>query len=154
MAIALLPSLAIADGTGGRWRDNGNQTLTDTFTGLTWTKRDNLADVDWAGAKRYCDTFTLVGARWRLPEIDELEAIYSAGRDGTSRCTPSGWNVDKLGELDCKTSSLFYLSSAFFWSATPAKSDQAWLVNMIYGYRSPYAVSNATNDRALCVRRS
>ena len=30
-----------------RWKDNGNQTLTDAFTGLIWTKHDNLKRVDW-----------------------------------------------------------------------------------------------------------
>ena len=49
----------------------------DTKTSLEWSQKDNGADVDFKGAKAFCDELTLAGHDdWRLPTIEELEGIY------------------------------------------------------------------------------
>lgn len=148
MAALLLPQLLLAVDSG-RWKDNGNQTLTDTFTGLVWTRHDNLKDINQLDAKRYCDTLSLAGAHWRLPEIDELEGIYSGGADGTTSCN---------GGAPCKVSSLFYLTGPWFWSATDAGEDSygawAWYLYLTSGNRGRNSVDYTSYHRALCVRRS
>ena len=146
-------TLAVAD-DGGRWKDNGNQTLTDTFTGLVWTKRDNLSDINQTDAMRYCDTLALAGGKWRLPSIDEVAALYST-RDGSVPC-----GTYKGTDLTCHVSSLFYLTMAAFWSSTSGSPDpdngsaRAWGVFLVTGDRIQRDVSYSANDRALCVRRS
>lgn len=153
MLCALAP-LSLHAGNA-RWKDNGNQTLTDTFTGLVWTRHDNLKDVDWGGAKRYCDTLGIAGGHWRLPDVDELAAIHGDGRDGSTACAPPGWNESEHGPLRCQVSSLFHLTGAAFWSATLRRdSSEAWGVALAYGGRISAAVSDPHHARALCVRGS
>lgn len=132
-----------------RWKDNGNNTLTDTFAGLTWTKRDNLKDVDWEGAKHYCDTLSLAGGGWHLPEIDDLAALYDGGgRYGTTKCRTN----------TCKVYSHFYLTGSWFWSSTRGErnkdsSERAWGILLDDGYRGEGLVYVSEIARALCVRR-
>lgn len=57
--------------SGSVWKDNA--------TGLTWTLKDNDADVNFGQAQQYCSSLKLGGlSDWRLPTIDELSAIYDA----------------------------------------------------------------------------
>jgi len=50
---------------------------TDPATKLMWTKQDNGSDVNWIQAETYCTSLRLGGYfNWRLPTIDELQAIY------------------------------------------------------------------------------
>ena len=49
----------------------------DTRTGLMWAAWDNGSDIDWQGAKQYCENYRGVGyTDWRMPTISELQAIY------------------------------------------------------------------------------
>jgi len=147
IALTLFPGFVSA--VSGHWKDNGNQTLTDTVTGLIWTQNDNRRDINWDDAKRYCDTLRLAGYHWRLPEIDELQAMHILSRtDSTTPCSR---------ENPCKVSALFHLTSDEFWSATPSTNDpvdgraRAWFFEFEYGYRSQNEASNSPDERALCV---
>jgi hypothetical protein len=52
---------------------------TDSATGLTWTAKDNGASVSPNEAGDYCSKLRLGGySDWRLPSIDELEAIFDS----------------------------------------------------------------------------
>ena len=49
----------------------------DLATGLTWTNKDNGANVTWSEAVDYCRNMRLRGeSGWRLPEIEELMALF------------------------------------------------------------------------------
>jgi hypothetical protein len=51
----------------------------DAATGLMWMARDNGADLIWGEASAYCRNLNAYGYRdWRLPEIRELEGIYTS----------------------------------------------------------------------------
>lgn len=55
--------------------DNGDGTVTDTGTGLTWQK-DSLSNISWKDALAYCENLTLGGySDWRLPNINELISL-------------------------------------------------------------------------------
>ena len=75
-----------------RFVDNGDGTVTDTFTGLTWQQvaadmNDNQQIdppdlVSWCEALTYCENLVLAGDDdWRLPNIRELQSIVDYGRD-------------------------------------------------------------------------
>jgi hypothetical protein len=72
--------------------DNGNGTVTDTRTGLTWEQktddggpRDKDNRYTWKEAMDYCEDLDLGGhTDWRLPTIKELSALVDL-----SRCIPS-----------------------------------------------------------------
>ena len=53
---------------------------TDPSTGLTWARRDNGSNIDWANAKSYCENYRGGGyTDWRMPTQDELEGLYASG---------------------------------------------------------------------------
>ena len=67
----------------GRFKANGDGTVTDTKAGLMWAARDNGKSINWANAKQYCATFSAGGHRdWRLPTQDELAGLYDKGEQG------------------------------------------------------------------------
>lgn len=56
--------------------DNGNGTLTDVSTGLTWHQELNDDEVTWEDALDYCENLTIAGYDdWRLPNVNELQSI-------------------------------------------------------------------------------
>jgi hypothetical protein len=67
-----------------RFTDNGNGTVTDTMTGLMWTKNANLfGELNWYDAMSRCESFSISGiGGWRLPSKDELVALYHAIQGG------------------------------------------------------------------------
>jgi hypothetical protein len=67
-----------------RFVDNGNGTVTDTVTGLMWTKNANpFGRLNWHDAMSRCSSFSISGiGGWRLPSKDELVALYHAIQGG------------------------------------------------------------------------
>jgi len=58
------------------FQDNGDSTVTDLATQLTWQKRDDGSTRDWEGALSYCENLSLAGYDdWRLPDVKELQSI-------------------------------------------------------------------------------
>ncbi len=61
--------------------DNGDDTVTDTKTGLMWQKQDDGVKRTWEDALLYCENAALAGYDdWRLPTIKELESIVDLTR--------------------------------------------------------------------------
>ncbi|WP_028572920.1 DUF1566 domain-containing protein [Desulfonatronum lacustre] len=67
-----------------RFVDNGDGTVTDTATGLMWTKdADPFGRLNWDDAMLRCTFFSIRGiSGWRLPSKDELVAIRHAIQGG------------------------------------------------------------------------
>jgi hypothetical protein len=69
-----------------RFKDNGDGTITDEATGLTWMKSDSGNGMDWPTALKYAETLSLAGHDdWRLPNAKELQSIidYTRSPDTT-----------------------------------------------------------------------
>ncbi|MBD3280422.1 DUF1566 domain-containing protein, partial [Candidatus Dojkabacteria bacterium] len=67
--------------------DNGDQTVTDQITGLTWMQNDSVNEMEWKDSLSYCEDLDLSGyADWRLPSAKELQYIvdYSRSPDTTN----------------------------------------------------------------------
>jgi hypothetical protein len=82
-----------------RFRGNGDGTVTDEATGLTWQQADSGKAMDWQQALAYAASLRAGGKTdWRLPNAKELQSIvdYSRAPDATGsaaidpllRCTP------------------------------------------------------------------
>ena len=67
--------------------DNGDGTVTDLATGLTWQKADSGAGMTWSNALAYAESLSLGGYQdWRLPDVKELQSIvdYARSPDSTA----------------------------------------------------------------------
>lgn len=61
--------------------DNGDGTVTDYATGLTWQQRDDGKQRTWQDAIDYCERLSLGGhSDWRLPNKDELASLVDKNR--------------------------------------------------------------------------
>jgi hypothetical protein len=68
------------------FKDNGDETVTDRATGLTWMKADSNRGMNWADALAYARNLELAGhSDWRLPNTKELQSIvdYTRSPDKT-----------------------------------------------------------------------
>jgi hypothetical protein len=66
--------------------DNGDGTVTDRMTDLTWMQQDNGSGVLWDDALAYCEGLSLGGhTDWRLPNAKELQYLvdYTRSPDTT-----------------------------------------------------------------------
>lgn len=149
LAAMLWPLAAMAAKSGGDGDDRFSTVtrgvLRDADTGLQWTANDSRFSVTWNDAKEYCTGLQIAGGGWRLPSVVELQQIYDPSFEGVV-CSSSG--------SKCHVSSLFHLTSYWFWSSTKSGSGGAWLVNLGNGNRTSDDVSHSDSARALCVRRS
>ncbi len=99
--------------------DNGDGTITDEATGLTWSQSDSGTGMNWEEALAWVQTMNeenyLGYSDWRLPNVKELQSIVdytrspdttdSAAIDPMFRCTEI---VNENGEADYP----------YYWSGT------------------------------------
>jgi hypothetical protein len=109
----------------------------DGATELIWTVKDNGSNVNWAQAGEYCGGLSLGGySDWRLPTIDELEALY-----------------DSSLSKQFKAKGPIALDVACALSGTTNSSGEVWSFCFSYGGRSLGRPSgHSSTGRALCVR--
>lgn len=101
------------------FHDNGDGTITDRATGLTWSKDDSGKGMDWKAAlawvqQKNAEKF-LGHDDWRLPDIKELQSIvdYTRSPDTTrSAAIDPVFSCSKITNEDGKA------DFPFFWSAT------------------------------------
>jgi hypothetical protein len=64
-----------------KFKDNGDGTITDAATGLTWMQADSSTGMDWPAALDYSEALELAGhSDWRLPNAKELQSIIDYTR--------------------------------------------------------------------------
>ncbi|MBR9884875.1 MAG: DUF1566 domain-containing protein [Oceanospirillales bacterium] len=84
--------------------DNGDATVTDRASALTWQQRDDGQTRNWKQALAYCEGLDLAGHNdWRLPNIKELQSIVDYSRHDPAIDTRHLQMRDKRG---------------WFWSST------------------------------------
>ncbi len=123
---------------GPVFQDNGNGTVTDFATGLTWQQSDahNGSGRNYSDALTYCDGLSLEGGGWRLPAIKELSSIVDLRRKGPS--------VD-LNYLPNTKSSYYWSASSYAYS-----SISAWYVH--FGDGLVYYDGKTSTSYVRCVR--
>ena len=113
-----------ATGSGPRFVDNGNGTITDKRTGLMWEKAPVSTTMDWAVANDYAARLKLAGySDWRLPYRAELRDLV---RD-EDRPDYASW----LNSLGFKG-----LVAEEYWSGTYFQyggDDYGWVVDLSTG---------------------
>lgn len=94
--------------------DNGDNTITDEATGLTWAQNDSGEGFDWEGALAWVEeknTENYLGySDWRLPNIIELQSI--ADYSGVfPAINTSFFNLTQLTNIKSQDDYPFYWSS-------------------------------------------
>lgn len=63
------------------FHDNGDGSVSDSTSGLTWQQRDDGQARDWPAALAYCEALKLADHDdWRLPNVKELQSIVAYDR--------------------------------------------------------------------------
>ena len=108
--------------------DNGNGTITDNATGLTWLQQDSGAfkagtkgdgSLNWEEALAWCESLDYAGnSDWRLPNAKELHSIVDYTR---SPSTTNSAAIDPLFDatyLPNGVNNNGYANYAHYWSST------------------------------------
>ncbi len=137
--VAALLMLLSYNAWSATFNDNGDGTVTDFATGLTWQQSDAHNNIDriQSAAIAYCDSLTLSGGGWRLPAIKELLSIVDY-----RRAVPS---INLAYFPDTSTDN--------YWSASSYAddSDFGWTVSFWDGSLVDEEIA-AFNDDVRCVR--
>lgn len=118
------------------FRNNGNGTVTDLATGLTWQRQDDNILRGWTLGVSYCQWLSLAGGSWRLPNIKELRSIID----------------DRVSDPAIDEGVFVGTDVSHYWSATASASygGYAWSVNFNGGYVNH--LSNPSPGYVRCVR--
>ncbi|HEY0832627.1 MAG TPA: DUF1566 domain-containing protein [Azospirillum sp.] len=113
---------ATYSGNQPSYRNNGDGTVSDLNTGLTWAQAPTSAKLTWSGAVSGGDSLVLGGHDdWRLPSIKELYSLIKfSGSTGTSAATSTPYidsGVFGFSYQDTSTGSRFI--DCQYWSSTP-----------------------------------
>jgi len=110
--------------------DNGDGTITDNATGLTWMQNDNGTGVLWGDALNYCENLSMVGADdWRLPNIKELHSILDYTR---SPGTTNSAAIDPIFNATQITNEAGNPDYGFYWSSTTHLTSSGSVANAAY----------------------
>ena len=99
-----------------QFRDNGDGTITDEATGLTWVQADSGKGMDWPSALEYAEGMEFSGhSDWRLPNAKELQSIvdYTRSPDATDSAA-----IDPLFQCSEITNEAGQKDYAQYWSST------------------------------------
>ena len=115
-----------------RFLDNGDGTVLDQLTDLTWEKAINSTALSWEDAILYCEGLNLGGnSDWRLPNIKEIRSLSDE-----TKVQPSVNNTSFTGVTITK-----------YWSSTslPNQTTKAWYLDNNFGITT-YDVKTATHS--------
>jgi len=116
--------------------DNGDGTVTDNRTGLTW-QQGEPGTMTWGSALSYCEELSLGDkSDWRLPNIKEIESITDDSRYPAIDAT------------------FFPNATSYYWSSTTdaGSTGSAWHIMLYCGFVYNYEGVKANSYSVRCVR--
>jgi hypothetical protein len=159
--LAASSAFAVTCDTGGRFTDNGNGTVTDSITGLTW-KRCLEGQTFAAGPPAACNnaaTFYtwqgalgLTGNDFRVPNIKELQSIVDEAKSTLVDPNNPAAGINPAIDTACFPTPAN--TGVYVWSASPYTGDtpptKAWLIDFnkgIFMYQFPQSQTGYVNVR-------
>ncbi len=125
-----------ADGDSMSYTDNGDGTVTDDVTGLTWQQVPSPENMTWQEAIDYTDELELGGYDdWRTPSAKELYSIADFS---------SGWpyldtTYFSLASDEVSKDEQYWTSNHYVGTTVEGGSDAAFGVNAVTGHIKAYA---------------
>ncbi len=131
-----------------RYMDNGDGTVTDNLTELTWLKDAGcLGKADWETAKDNikqlnsgedfnCEDYNAGKYNdWRLPTIKELTSVSNVDGQGMDNDDLSREHLAGLTDFEADESIFFSVQSGYYWSSSTdaLNTANAWRVGMFGG---------------------
>ncbi|MFZ2199111.1 MAG: DUF1566 domain-containing protein, partial [Thermodesulfovibrionales bacterium] len=113
-----------------RTSENGDGTITDNLTGLTWTKEGNLpgGSMTWQQTLDYVASMnsgagTYGYKDWRLPTVNELQSLVNAKQTNTAAWLNTSGGFGNL---------FLNVQPYYYWSSTTYAADttNGWFVNI------------------------
>lgn len=99
--------------------DNGNETVFDQATGLTWQKADSQEPANWEDALSSCNNATTGGYEdWRLPNAKELHSIVDYLRSPDTTNSPA---INEIFESTSIQNENTQKDWGFYWTSTTHK---------------------------------
>jgi hypothetical protein len=133
----------LADGYGeNQYVDNGDGTISDEATGLTWMQSDSgdsefadeVADftytdgsMNWQEALDFCENLVFAGhANWQLPNAKQLHSILDYSRSPDATNSPA---IDSLFDTTAIVNEAGMMDYPFYWTSTTFNpgSDAAYI---------------------------
>jgi hypothetical protein len=125
------------------YADQGDSTVLDKVTGLTWQKYTPSTKYAWVDAHRYCSNLALAGGGWRMPSRVEVMSLVDFTRTGPA--------IDRTA-FPSTPANFFFTSSPWILSVTDTTRPKlAWVFNFYEGLTSN-AGSQANANCVRCVR--
>lgn len=124
-----------------RFTDNGDSTITDNLTGLTWQKFGTNDTMSWENALLRAESNITAGHNdWRLPNIKEIESI----------------NNIKANAPSAYTSFFPNLKASNYWSSTTQfnHSTNAWYIDFKNFGLTTYMDKTSRAAYIICVRNT
>ena len=103
--------------------DNGNGSITDLATDLTWMQNDSESGMTWDDALAYCEYLEYADMDdWRLPNVKELQSIvdYSRSPDTTDSAA-----IDSIFKVTSITNEAGQEDFPYYWSSTTHASEKS-----------------------------
>ncbi len=89
--------------------NNGDETVTDKFTGIVWMQKASEDKMTWEEAIQYCEDLQFAGQKdWKLPSNKELTSLVDLRKQKPAIDTSVFQDVDY---------------KAYYWSRTPETRD-------------------------------
>ena len=130
------------------FKDNGDGTIADTATGLTWMQADSGEGMDWPAALAYAEGMEFAGhSDWRLPNAKELQSIidYTRSPDTTDSAA-----IDPLFEATAITNEQGVKDYGHYWTSSTHASSRngAQAVYFAFGRSLGYMKDRRTGEGA------
>jgi hypothetical protein len=121
----------------GRFTDNGDGTVTDTWRRIQWQKADSGKEMDWQEAWDWCGNLKLGGHDdWRLPTMEELTQKLHMGLQPIGK-----WHGERRLPL-------FEWSGIAYWSATDGNAGHEAPGMMTKDFHEGWAGCSSRRDKA------
>ncbi|MFC1935042.1 DUF1566 domain-containing protein [Chloroflexota bacterium] len=138
--------------------DNGDGTITDTATGLMWSKADSSEGMDWEDAlawvQRKNEENYLGYSDWRLPNAKELQSIVDYTQSPQITYTAA---IDPIFEISSIIDEHGETNYPFYWTSTTHVSqtgEGAAAIYLAFGEALGYWMNSWTDVHGAGAQRS